>query len=190
MHHLGHTALALAPPPFRFGALIADGVRAAREALLPPLIRAGVAFHREIDWKTDHHPAFLEARAMLREPLGRYAGIFVDLWLDSVLGENWTRWQKQPLEEFIQELRQTVHTYEAYGPPSWQAFFHALVSSDLLHAFASYAGMLQHIERFAERRRIPLEASVIQRTLEQHHPALEPLLTAFWNEAIHWQKAL
>lgn len=190
MHHLGHTALAVAPPAFRFGALIADGVRPAREAILPPAIKAGVAFHREVDWKTDHHPAFIEARALLRKSLGRYAGVFVDLWLDSVLGENWSRWQKQPLSEFFQALRQAVQSYKAYGPPSWQAFFQALVNSDLLEKFSRYAGMLAHVARFIERRRLPLDPTIVQKALERHHPALEPLLIAFWDEAISWQKAL
>ncbi len=189
VHHLGHAFLAVAPEAFRFGAVIADGVRSEREKLLPPLIRAGVAFHREVDYRTDRHPAFQKARALLRPAFGRYAGIFVDLWLDATLGENWSAFSQEPLSTFLEELRAAIQAYRDYGPPSWQGFFDAVVRTDLLARFASYEGMKAHLVTFLRRRPIPIEPVEAISTLSRFHKELEPLLLDFWAEANTWRQA-
>ncbi len=188
VHHLGHAFLAVAPEAFRFGAVIADGVRGERERLLPPLIRAGIVFHREVDYRTDRHPAFREARTLLRPAFGRYAGIFVDLWLDATLGENWNAFSPDPLSTFLEELRAAIQAYRDYGPPSWQGFFDAVTQTNLLVRFASYEGMQTHLVTFLERRRIPIHPVDAISTLSQFQAALEPLLMDFWAEARTWRQ--
>ena len=188
VHHLGHAFLAVAPAEFRFGAIIADGVRGGRERYLPLPMRAGVAFHREVDYRTDRHPAFRRARERLRPTMGRYAGIFVDLWLDATLGENWATLSSESLSTFLQELRSTIHTYQSYGPPSWQGFFKAATETDLLYRFASYEGMCRHIETFIERRRLPISPREATATLCALQGELEPILLHFWKDAITWRK--
>jgi len=189
MHHLGHAFLAVAPEAFRFGALIADGVRGEREKRLPPPIWAGIAFHREVDYRTDRHPAFQKARALLRPALGRYAGIFVDLWLDATLGENWSTFSQEPLSSFLENIRSAIQAYRHYGPPSWQVFFDAVVRTDLLARFATYEGMQAHLVTFLQRRRIPIEPVEAISTLARLHKELEPLLLDFWAEAHTWRQA-
>ena len=188
VHHLGHAFLAVAPPAFRFGAIIADGVRGEREKDLPPPIQAGIAFHREIDYKTDRHPAFRQARERLRPALGRYAGVFVDLWLDATLGENWSAFSPEPLATFLQELRSAISAYRGYGPPSWQNFFEAATETDLLYRFASYEGMCRHIETFIQRRRIPISPREATSTLLALQDELELLFIHFWRDAMAWRK--
>jgi acyl carrier protein phosphodiesterase len=187
VHHLGHTFLAKGEAAFQFGALIADGVKGAREKLLPAPIAAGVAFHRQIDWQTDRHPAFRQARALLRPALGRYAGVFVDLWLDATLGENWSALSTSPFPTFIEALQEAIRAYRHYGPPTWEAFFQAATETDLFYRFASYEGMSKHIYDFISRRHLPLSPALVVHTLHACQPQLESLLMAFWQEARHWQ---
>ncbi len=188
VHHLGHAFLAVAPAEFRFGAIIADGIRGDRERHLPLPMRAGIAFHREIDYRTDRHPAFRRAREQLRPAMGRYAGIFVDLWLDATLGENWSTLSSESLSAFLQELRSTISTYQGYGPPSWQGFFKAATETDLLYHFASYEGMGHHIETFIQRRRLPISPREATATLRSLQRELEPILLEFWKDAVTWRK--
>ena len=189
MHHLGHIFLAEGPPPFQFGAFIADGVRRQAFEKLPPEIQLGVRFHRWVDWQTDRHPAFLAARRVLRPAAGRYAGLIADLWLDAVLGALWPELSPgEPLELFAKRfLQETLVPHSVWIPPSWCEFAAALQRQNLLRQFGDFAGMSAHIERFIERRRLPIDSAVVRSHLEVHHEPLFALLSAFWREAVCWQ---
>ncbi len=188
VHHLGHAFLAVAPSAFRFGAIIADGVRGEREKQLPSAIRAGIAFHREIDLRTDRHLAFRRARVLLRPTFGRYAGVFLDLWLDAALGENWSLLSADPLASFLSDIQTAICTHRKHGPPSWQGFFEAATQTDLLYQFASYEGMCAHMVTFIERRRLPVSPQVAVHAFRSFQSELEPLLLQFWREALAWRR--
>ncbi|MCS6895068.1 MAG: ACP phosphodiesterase [Bacteroidia bacterium] len=188
MHHLGHIFLAESPPGFRFGAFIADGVRARRFDELPPEVQMGVRFHRWVDWQTDKHPAFLDARRILRSVAGRYAGLIVDLWLDVALGENWTEFCDEPIDEFEERFRrETLKPYYSWAPPSWKAFMESINTERLLLRFGHSAGMLSHMERFILRRGLPLDSALVRRAIQQHEEQLSILLVKFWREAVAWR---
>lgn len=189
MHHLGHILLAEGPPPFQFGAFIADGVRRQAFEKLPSEIQLGVRFHRWVDWQTDRHPAFLAARRVLRPVAGRYAGLIADLWLDAVLGALWPELNlAESLEAFAERfLKETLRPHLAWIPPSWCEFAAALQRQNLLQQFGDFLGMAAHIERFIERRRLPIDSTVVRSHLEVQQEPLLALLSAFWREAIRWQ---
>lgn len=189
VHHLGHIFLAQERGGFQFGAFIADGVRAPRMKELPPIIQKGVLFHRWVDWQTDRHPAFLAARRLLRPVAGRYAGLIVDLWLDVVLGEKWHELSTEPLEAFAEGfIQETLVPHRQWVPPTWHGLVESLEREGLLLRFATAEGMLAHIERFIQRRGLPIQAEVVQKALETHQPALKELLGRFWQDAQSWQR--
>lgn len=190
MHHLGHVFLAAGPPPFQFGAFIADGVRGKAFYALPPAVRAGVEFHRWVDWQTDRHPAFRAARTLLRPYAGRYAGLIVDLWLDVSLGQRWPLFlPKEPLSAFASRfLHETVRPWQPYAPSSWGAFLKALEEENLLERFGSPEGMKAHLACFVARRGLPLQPHQVLDGLERHDAELEELLRTFWNEAHRWRR--
>lgn len=189
MHHLGHLFLAERTGGFQFGAFIADGVRAQRLKELPPEVRLGVQFHRWVDWQTDRHPAFLEARRLLRPAAGRYAGLIADLWLDVALGRMWNTLSEKPLEAFEGSfLRESLQPYRIWAPGSWHAFLESMEKDHLLLQFASAEGMLRHLERFILRRNLPLESRTVRRLIEQQYDALMEQLKRFWREAHGWRR--
>ncbi|MCS7188282.1 MAG: hypothetical protein RMJ66_01260 [Bacteroidia bacterium] len=188
MHHLGHIFLAKSPPAFRFGAFIADGVRQKQLTELPPLIQAGIHFHRWVDWQTDRHPAFLAARRLLRDTAGRYAGLIVDMWLDATLGENWASFSPdESLTEFEDRfIQECLKTYCAWAPPHWNDFIERLSIYHLLQLFGRYEGMKNHIFQYIQRRRLPLNPSIILAGIEEKEQVLTPLLIRFWEDAQKW----
>ncbi|MEN3041636.1 MAG: ACP phosphodiesterase [Bacteroidia bacterium] len=188
MHHLGHIFLAESPPGFQFGAFIADGIRANRFNELPPEVQLGVKFHRWVDWQTDKHPAFLAARRLLRPATGRYAGLIVDLWMDVVLGENWSAFSFEPIEAFEERFRcEVVPAYRAWAPLSWEEFVERLMHERLLLQFGHREGMLAHLERFIARRKLPIDSTQVIRSIEQQEFKLAQLLLDFWREAATWR---
>lgn len=189
MHHLGHIFLAKAPPAFQFGAFIADGVRAARYKELPSLIQKGVQYHRWIDWQTDRHPAFLQARRLLVPAAGRYAGLVVDLWLDAVLGENWALFCHEPLPLYEKRFREEVlRPYKRYAPETWALFLRRMERENLLQTFGSYAGMRTYMRSYVQRRNLPLAVEAVEEALQTHGELLHQTLLAFWREAVGWQR--
>ncbi|MCX7606375.1 MAG: ACP phosphodiesterase [Bacteroidia bacterium] len=179
------------PPPFRFGAFIADGVKGKREEALPPLIQKGIQYHRWVDWQTDRHPAFLSARRHLRPVAGKYAGLFVDLWLDAILGEAWESFHPaESLADFEERfLRETLYPHRKWAPATWVEFLQALEKEHLLLRFARFSGMALHIERFIHRRRLPIDASIVINFLESTNEILISLLLPFWQEACTWKQS-
>lgn len=190
MHHLGHIFLAKGPPPFQFGAFIADGVRRQTFEKLPSEIQLGVRFHRWVDWQTDRNPAFLAARRLLRPVAGRYAGLIVDLWLDAVLGSLWMELSpEEPLTSFAERfVRETLEPYWAWLPPSWNDFAEALRTQSLLVRFGEFSSMTLHIEHFVQRRRLPIDPQSLRFHLEAQQVPLLRLLQGFWREAVAWQR--
>lgn len=189
MHHLGHIFLAEAPPAFQFGAFIADGVSRQTFEKLPSEIQLGVRFHRWVDWQTDRQPTFLAARRLLRPAAGRYAGLIIDLWLDAVLGALWSELNPtDSLEAFTERfLKETLLPHLAWLPPSWGDFAAALLRQNLLRQFGDFAGMAAHIERFVQRRRLPIDPHLIRAHLEAQQAPLFALLSEFWREAVRWR---
>ncbi|MCS7297783.1 MAG: ACP phosphodiesterase [Bacteroidia bacterium] len=188
MHHLGHLYVAEGSRAFRFGAFIADGVRSPFFKSLPSEIQRGVRFHRWVDWQTDSHPAFKEARRLLRPAAGRYAGLIVDLWLDVALGETWSCWSSDSLTAFEEEFRtKTLPAYRQWAPPTWQSFIESIEKERLLLRFASADGMKLHLQHFIQRKHLPLDYAYIIHVLQQEAVPLNHLLRQFWEEAHTWR---
>ncbi|MCS6790295.1 MAG: ACP phosphodiesterase [Bacteroidia bacterium] len=189
MHHLGHIFLAKSPPAFRFGAFIADGVRGMQYKELPLLIQKGVQYHRWIDWRTDQHPAFLRARRLLAPAAGKYAGLIVDLWLDAVLGENWSLFAHEPLPLYEARFRKEVLLpHKDHAPESWKPFLQRMQEENLLQTFGSYGGMSTYMRSYIQRRSLPLSVESIEGALQAHAEAIQQTLLDFWREAVYWQR--
>ncbi len=170
MHHLGHVFLAVGPPPFQFGAFIADGVRGAAFHALPPLCRLGWPFTAGWTGRQTGTPPSGAARALLRPYAGRYAGLIVDLWLDVTLGRHWgTFLPEEPLPTFAERfVRETIRPWRAYAPSSWGPLLQALEEENLLERFGSPEGMKAHLLRFIARRGLPLQPHQVLEGLQRH----------------------
>ncbi|MCS7152952.1 MAG: ACP phosphodiesterase [Bacteroidia bacterium] len=189
MHHLGHIFLAEETGGFQFGAFIADGIRGAKFQMLPLEVQRGIQFHRWVDWQTDRHPAFLQARQLMRPVASRYAGLIVDLWLDVVLGQLWEKFSSEPLEAFEERFRaETLRPYRGWSPVSWDAFIQDLERKRLLLLFATPEGMLEHIRRFIYRRNLPLDSQAVCRAIEGESEKLGEILSRFWQDAFDWRR--
>ena len=92
MNYLAHLLLAQPTDDSRLGAIIGDFMSGRAVAEFTPGIQEGILLHRRIDEITDAHPVFRRSRGRVRESVGRFAGVVVDVVYDHFLARDWDRW--------------------------------------------------------------------------------------------------
>lgn len=121
MNLLAHLYLSPPGPEAMAGNLIADCIKGSALAALPPLVQAGVRFHRRVDSATDAHPVFRRSRARFGPAWGRFSGILVDVTYDHCLTVDWECYSEQPLASFLAQrhalLAEIAGTLPAPGGP-------------------------------------------------------------------------
>lgn len=108
MNYLAHLYLADRTGTSFAGSLMGDVVRGPLEGRLPPTIEQGIRLHRRVDSYTDSHPAVRTAKARLKPPYRRYAGILLDVFFDHCLARHWPQFHAEPLERFVGRAHRTL----------------------------------------------------------------------------------
>lgn len=84
--------------------LYGDFFKGSKFNTLPSIVRDGVLLHREIDDYFDHHPAIRDLRRSLSKHLPKIAGIAIDLFIDHLLAQHWSKYCDQQLDKFLRDF--------------------------------------------------------------------------------------
>ena len=102
MNYLSHFFLsAKAPDDIHLGNFLGDIVPKSVSDSLPESIQKGIEFHRFIDHFTDNHERVLDGKRLLYTHFGKYASVILDVYFDFILIENWSDYDVQPVEAFM-----------------------------------------------------------------------------------------
>ena len=145
LNFLAHLHLAApggsATPAALVGSLMPDLVRGPLPPGLPPEVAAQVARHRRVDRATDTHPAFLEAAALFRPRLGRWAPVAADVCLDASLCRAWPGVHPVPLEEAVRGFHAGLFRGRGLMPPRMRAACRRMIAQGWLLRYASGPGL-------------------------------------------------
>jgi acyl carrier protein phosphodiesterase len=108
VNYLAHLYLADHTRTSLAGSLMGDVVRGVLDGRYPPEIEQGIRLHRSVDSYTDAHPVVRAAKARLRPPYRRYAGILLDVFFDHCLATDWQSHHPQTLEAFVTDCHRTL----------------------------------------------------------------------------------
>ena len=91
MNYLAHLVLSPANDDILFGNYIADSIRPKQQLGWNEDMRSGYEMHIDIDQYTDQHPAFKQAKEILKPTHGKYAPVVLDILNDHLLAANWSK---------------------------------------------------------------------------------------------------
>ncbi|NQX81711.1 MAG: DUF479 domain-containing protein [Flavobacteriaceae bacterium] len=140
MNYLAHLYLS-ENNQIRIGNFISDFVKGKNYQNYPTDIQRGILIHRKIDSFTDSHPIFIKSKRRLDKRYNLYSGIVIDLFYDHFLANNWSRYSKEPLADFIQNSYSIIGENIEELPEKVQYLFPFMVKQNWLYKYKTIEGM-------------------------------------------------
>ena len=184
MNWLAHVFLSEPSTDFRLGNLLADLVRGADRAGMPPDFLRGAACHKAIDAFTDAHPVVIGSRHRLDARYRRFSGVIIDIFYDYFLARSWATYAARPLDEYASAFYLDVRRRQLALPADASATLARIVKHDLLGQYQRLNGVENSLRRIstyiAQRwgRRYELESSIEE--LRAHESELAADFAAFF----------
>jgi acyl carrier protein phosphodiesterase len=101
MNYLAHLFLSGDNPDIILGNFIADHIKGSQLLAQPVGVQEGIKLHRSIDHFTDHHPVTEQGKERLRNTVGKYAPVALDVIYDHYLASTWSRYSHETLSDFL-----------------------------------------------------------------------------------------
>ena len=184
MNYLAHIYLSGDCPAVQIGNFIGDFVKGKTYLKYPSKIRKGILLHRFIDSYTDNHALFAEAKSLLRDSFGRYAGIVLDMYYDHFLARDFERYSKHSLSRFSRIFYRSMICHYWSLPKDVRRFAWHFISSNRLCKYASLEGLQQSLEIMTHYKPLNLDATEAITFLTDHYALLHENFHAFFSDAI------
>lgn len=155
MNFLAHALLAGDEPALIVGGVVGDWIKGPLPGALPDDLAQGVALHRAIDSFAETHPAFQQSRTRISAARRRYAGVFVDIFYDHLLAQNWATLDGRPLADYCATVYALVENRLPELPASGHAALRLMASEDWLSSYARIEGIADVLARMSRRARQP-----------------------------------
>ncbi|MDB9874187.1 acyl carrier protein phosphodiesterase [Flavobacteriaceae bacterium] len=141
MNYLAHIFLSGGQPDIMIGNFIADSIKGSKYSTYPTEIQKGILLHRQIDTKTDAHPAFRQSTKRLHKNYGHYSGIIVDIFYDHFLAKNWADYSDIPLADYIQSFYKLLRDNFEILPANIQKMVPIMMEGNWLLIYADLEGI-------------------------------------------------
>lgn len=164
MNWLAHFALSPTVFELQLGNLVGDTITVDEWPSIPPLVALGIQLHHEIDSLTDRHPAFKEAKSLIRVERAVFKPVVLDILFDYHLHQHWALFCSDNMERVWGSFLKEYDKYSCL-PSTVDSFIGLLREYDVLDSYRTYDGIthaLYRVERrlLARGRLIDLKSSV------------------------------
>ncbi|MGL5913653.1 MAG: ACP phosphodiesterase [Bacteroidales bacterium] len=191
MNFLAHILLAGKQTELQIGGFIADYVKGSQFTDFSPAIAEGIILHRKIDAFTDSHPIVHQMRKYLRPHFGRYAGVFLDVFFDYCLANNWRKFHSDTLLKFTYKFYYKLWKNHHQLPSQIQGIFWHFTLSNRLYQYKYIKGVeraLWIMGNYTSLPQMSKESAVFlrenQNVLEQNFLTFFPLVISFANDNV------
>lgn len=155
MNYLGHIYLSGMNEALLVGNFIGDYVKGRQFKLYPDEIKQGILLHRAIDEFTDHHPAWMEIRELIRPVYTRHAGVVADLFLDHYLAKYWNQYASISLDWYAKWTYAAFLKYYEWLPERVKGFLPFLIQHRRLQSYAEADGIAVSLYIMAMHTSLP-----------------------------------
>ncbi len=184
MNYLAHLYLSGEDEQVTVGNFIGDYVKGKNYTNYPEKIQKGILMHRRIDWYTDHHKNFREAKKLLYNEYGLYSGIIIDLFYDHLLAKKWNYYSLSTLRTFAKRIHAILLSNFLHLPSRVQGFLPFLIQNRRLESYATTSGIQKSLEIMSRYTSLPDKSKKAIEILELNFSFLEKNFMSFMNDII------
>lgn len=184
MNFLAHIYLSGENEKLMVGNFIGDYVKGKSYENYASPIREGILLHRQIDFFTDSHSNFRNAKRLLVEEFGLYSGIIIDFFYDHLLAKNWNCYSDLTLRTFAKRTHAILLSNFFHLPKRVQGFLPFLVQNKRLESYATKEGIQKSMEIMTRYTSLPDRTEIAMKILEENFPYFENNFSSFFADVI------
>lgn len=162
------------------GNFLGDFYKGSNFEGLPKAVADGVRLHREIDWFTDNHPLVKESLLPLRNEIGRYAGVALDVYFDHLLALSWNSWSEIQLSEYVQRIYSVLREGRSYLNERGNKTFYYMSLHDWLSTYREWEGMHRALVGLSRRTKFESNLEFASKSLKKNSMILENKFFSFY----------
>ena len=151
MNFLAHFYLSQTDQAIIQGNFLGDFVKGTNLDEFPNSIQNGIRFHRFIDHTMDVFPHHEHMKQILRDQLGKYAPVGMDLVFDRVLAMNWRDYSQQRIEDFEMSIFNVLSRCQVAIPPDAEMVFQAMQKGKWMSRNANLDGFARSCYGLSKR---------------------------------------
>ncbi|GAK94125.1 acyl carrier protein phosphodiesterase [Nonlabens ulvanivorans] len=175
MNYLAHIYLSGNDTELRIGNFIADSVRGKDFSMFPERVAQGIILHRHIDTFTDSHPVVKLSKKLIRSEYGHWSSVIVDIYYDHFLAANWSDFNDQPLDIYVQQFYSDLKENYDILPKKVQKFLPYMIEQNWINSYATVDGISRIFHQMNHRTRnrskmnfAPIELVKYYNEMERH----------------------
>jgi len=181
MNFLAHLHLGDRSDDLLVGSFLGDFCKGSVDKF-PERWRSGIRLHRRVDAFTDDHALPKRSAGLLRETVGRYAPVVVDVVYDHLLAMNWDAFSNEPFDEAVERYYALLRDRRDEFPEiaAWVA--DRMASHDWLRSYRDLAGVRTALERMSNRLRNGVRLDGSLTAIESRYDVLRDDFLPFYRE--------
>jgi acyl carrier protein phosphodiesterase len=185
VNYLAHLFLAESTAESLIGNLAGDFVKGRIADDMPPGIAAGIRHHRRVDAFTDSHPSVAAFRRVLIPEHAHYARVIADVFFDHFLAIDFTRYAREPLDEFLRRVYATIDPHIDELPGGLRVVYPRMRDDGWLESYQSLEGIGLALGGISHRlSRRPQLAPAVHFLDDVHRATLERLFHEFFPDVM------
>ncbi len=153
MNYLAHLYLSSDSDDAIVGGMLGDFVKGPLAGRFRSEVERAISLHRGIDTYTDAHPLAKASRDRITPRRRRFAGIIVDVFYDHLLARHWMDYSVVPLEQFAQNVYETLTSRYESLPTELRRVVPRMVSENWLVNYRDRDAIERTLNRISTRIR-------------------------------------
>ncbi|TCK69144.1 acyl carrier protein phosphodiesterase [Winogradskyella wandonensis] len=182
MNFLAHIYLSGENELLTIGNFAADGIRGRRYKDYPKAMQVGILLHRFIDSYTDAHPNFRDSTRRLHKAYGHYSGVIVDIFYDHFLAKNWSDYNEQSLDAYIQNFYNSLKRHFEILPERFKKLVPFMINDNWLLSYATIEGIQKVLDGMNRRTKGRSNMNEATKELVEFYDAFENDFKLFFEE--------
>lgn len=185
MNYLAHILLSGEDEKIIIGNFIGDFVKGGRHKDYENRIQQGILLHRFIDDFTDNHPKVKNDVKLIKNHIGRYAPIAIDIFYDHLIAKSWESYNNQNLIDFSENFYQTAQEYKSIMPERCQFMLNYMKRDNWLLRYKDIEGVSRSLYGLSKRTKYDSRLEEAINYLISHQVEIANGFELFFEELIN-----
>jgi acyl carrier protein phosphodiesterase len=186
LNYLAHIYLSGTNEEILVGNFIGDYVKGFELGRYTDQVRKGIILHRHIDSFTDTNIIVKRSKQRILEKYHKYAGIIIDIFYDHFLVSSWPSYSSVPIDDFVQNVHETLTRYVDMLPEGVKLFLPSFISNNWIQKYSTVEGIEDVLHRMSARTTLPEETEYAIRVLRDEYYKFHSEFSAFFPALINY----